>query len=119
MCPWQGISCFFSLQSQKISAHMKKHKIEFRCTLFEKKMLKIKAKKSGLTLSEFCRKSINDQIIVERLTDEQIELYKMMITYHNNFKSISNLIKNKHPFLNQKILETADEIKINLQNFKK
>ena len=98
---------------------MKNQKIEFRCTLFEKKLLKVKAKKAGLSLSEFCRKSANDKVISERLTEEQITVYKMLIQYHNYFKSIGNLIKTKHPDLYQKVYQTADEIKKHLQNFKK
>jgi len=98
---------------------MKKHKIEFRCSLFEKKLLKVKAKKAGITLSEFCRRAAFDTKIIERLTDEQIELYKMLITYHNNFKSIGNLIKNKHPYLFKEVIQTAEEIRNHLQNFKK
>ncbi len=97
---------------------MKNQKIEFRCTRFEKKLLKIKAKKAGLSLSEFCRKSANNKIIKERLTDEQIELYKMLVRYHNYFKSIGNLIKNKHPDLYKKVFTTAEEIKSHLKNFK-
>jgi len=117
MCPSQDKSSFFSLWSQKI-LKMKNEKIEFRCSRFEKKLLKIKAKKAGLSLSEFCRKSANDKIIIERLTEEQIEVYKTLIKYHNNFKSIGNLIKNKHPDLYQKVYQTADEIKTHLKNFK-
>jgi len=98
---------------------MKKHKIEFRCTLFEKKFLKIKAKKAGITMSEFCRKAAFDIKIVERLTDEQIEVYKMLITYHNNFKSIGNMFKKKNPNLSTEVYQLANEIKNHLQNFKK
>lgn len=97
---------------------MKNHKIEFRCTLFEKKLLKVKAKKAGITLSEFCRKSTTNKTIKERLNKNQIDFYKMLITYHNNFTSISNLIKNKHPDLYQKVYQTTEEIKRHLQNFK-
>ncbi|WP_028890689.1 mobilization protein MbpA [Tenacibaculum sp. 47A_GOM-205m] len=96
---------------------MKNYKIEFRCSLYEKKLLKVKAKKAGLSLSEFCRKSANEKEISERLTDEQISLYKMLVQYHNNFKSIGNLIKNKHPDLYQKVYQTADEIKNHLKKF--
>lgn len=117
MCPCQDKSCFYSLWSQKLRK-MKNQKIEFRCTLFEKKLLKVKAKKAGLTLSEFCRKSANDKVISERLTEDQITVYKMLIQYHNYFKSIGNLIKNKHPDLYQKVFQTADEIKNHLNNFK-
>lgn len=98
---------------------MKKHKVEFRCTLFEKKLLKVKAKKSGLTLSEFCRKSAFDVEIIERLTDEQIEVYKVLITYHNNFKSIGNMFKKKNPNLTSEVYKLANEIKKHLSNFKK
>lgn len=98
---------------------MKKHKVEFRCTLFEKKLLKVKAKKSGLTLSEFCRKSAFDVEIIERLTDEQIEVYKVLITYHNNFKSIGNMFKKKNPNLTSEVYKLANEIKNHLSNFKK
>ncbi len=119
MCPCQDKSRFFSLWSQKLSNNMKNHKIEFRCTLYEKKLLKVKAKRAGLTLSEFCRKSANEKVISERLTDEQISLYKMLVQYHNNFKSIGNLIKKRHPDLYKNVYQTADEIKNHLKNFKK
>lgn len=73
-------------------------------------MLKLKAKKSGLTVSEFCRKSALDKKIVERLTDEQINIFKMLIKYHNNFKSIANLYKRKDPYLSVEVLKVAEEI---------
>jgi len=91
---------------------------KFRTSSYEKKLIKIRAKKTGLSQSEFCKKAVLNFKITERLTEEQIELYKMLIKYHNNFKSIGNLIKEKHPGLYQKINNTADEIKNHLQNFK-
>ncbi|TVZ56936.1 hypothetical protein OD91_2238 [Lutibacter sp. Hel_I_33_5] len=91
---------------------------KFRTTSFEKKLIKIRAKKTGLTQSEFCKKAVLNFKITERLSEEQIELYKMLITYHNNFKSIGNLIKIKHPDLYQKVFQTAEELKKHLQNFK-
>ncbi|BCY29413.1 MULTISPECIES: mobilization protein MbpA [Flavobacterium] len=98
---------------------MKNVKIEFRCSLFDKKLIKIKAQKSGLTVSDFCRNSALDKTIVEKLNQEHIEFYKMLIKYHNNFKSIGNLIKNKDPLLHQKVNELADEIRTHLKNFQK
>lgn len=91
---------------------------KFRTTSFEKKLIIFRAKKTGLSQSEFCKKAVLDIKITERLTEEQIEVYKMLIDYHNNFKSIGNLIKNKHPDLYQKVYQTAEEIKTHLQNFK-
>ena len=98
---------------------MKKENIKFRCTLFEKKILKIKAKKAGITMSEFCRKAAFEIKIIERLTDDQIEVYKMLITYHNNFKSIGNMFKKKDSNLTSEVYKLAEEIKNHLQNFKK
>jgi len=98
---------------------MKNENIKFRCTLFEKKLLKVKAKKAGITMSDFCRKAAFDTKIIERLTEEQIEVYKMLITYHNNFKSIGNMFKKKNPNLSAEVYQIANEIKNHLNNFKK
>lgn len=97
---------------------MKNKKIEFRCTLYEKKLLKVKAKNAGVSLSEFCRKAASEKLIKERLTPDQIDLYRMLVKYHNNFKSIGNLFRNKDSDFYKKVNETADEIKTHLQNFK-
>lgn len=91
---------------------------KFRTTSFEKKLIILRAKRAGLSQSEFCKKATLETTIIERLSEEQIELYKMLLTYHNNFKSIGNLIKIKHPDLYQKVFQTAEEIKNHLYNFK-
>ncbi|PQJ82619.1 mobilization protein MbpA [Polaribacter glomeratus] len=91
---------------------------KFRTSSFEKKLIVLRAKKTGLSQSEFCKKAVLEIEIKERLTEEQIEVYKMLITYHNNFKSIGNLIKKKHPDLYQKVFQIAEEIKTHLHNFK-
>ena len=97
---------------------MKTSFIKYRVSLFEKKILKIKAKKAGISLSEFCIRANNEKEIKERLTEEQITLYKMLIKYHNNFKSIGNLYKKKDPLLSNKVNSLAEEIKTHLNNFK-
>jgi len=97
---------------------MKTSFIKFRISLFDKKILKLKAKKSGLSLSEFCRKTVFEKEVKERLTEEQIQFYKMLIKYHNNFKSIGNLFKNKDPLFSKKVNELAEEIKTHLNNYK-
>ena len=91
---------------------------KFRTNSYEKKLIKIRAKKTGLSQSEFCKKAVLNFKITERLSEEQIALYKMLIKYHNNFKSIGNLYKHKHPDINKVVLQTAEEIKKHLQNFK-
>lgn len=91
--------------------------VKFRCTLFEKKLLKIKSKRSGLSLSEYCRRVAYEKDITERLTDEQIAIYKNLIRYHNNFKSIGNLFRKKDPRLSRKVYELAETIQQHLQKF--
>ena len=104
---------------RKKSFKGKSELIKFRCTIYEKKLLKIKAKKSGLTLSEYCRMSTMEQRIVERLSDEHIDLYKILIKYHNNFKAIGNMFKKRNPKLTETVYQLANEFKELLKDFKK
>ncbi len=105
-------------RSIKKSNTIKKEIIKFRCTVFEKKVLKIKAKKSGLTLSEYCRKVAFQEKITERLTDEQIDIYKMLMNYHNNFIRIGNMYHKKNPKLTKTVIQLTEEIKMHLKKFK-
>jgi len=100
---------------KKKSFTAKSEIIKFRCSIYEKKLLKIKAKKSGLTLSEYFRRIALEYKITERLTDEHIEIYKMLIHYHNNFKSIGNMFKKRNPKLTETVYELANEIKKHLK----
>ena len=65
----------------KDDGKMKKEFVQFRCSVYEKKLLKIKARKSGLSISEYCRRAAFEDRIVERMTDEQIEAYKLLVKY--------------------------------------
>ena len=67
---------------------MKREFVQFRCSVFEKKLLKVRAKKSGLSISEYCRRAAFDDRIIERLSEDQIEAYKLLVQYQNNFKRI-------------------------------
>jgi hypothetical protein len=104
---------------RKKSFKGKSELIKFRCSIYEKKLLKIKAKKSGLTLSEYCRMSTMEQRIIERLSDEHIDLYKTLIKYHNNFKAIGNMFKKRNPKLTETVYQLANEFKELLKDFKK
>lgn len=97
---------------------MKSFRIEIRVSLYEKKLIKKNAELAGLTISEFCRRSVNNKLIKERFTDEQIDLYKSLLKYHNNFKSISNLFSKKDPGLSKEVKELADLFKEHLKSFK-
>ena len=93
--------------------------VKFRCSTYEKKLLTAKAKLCGLSLSEFLRRAAMEQATVERLTDEEIELYKMLAKYHNNFKSIGNMFRGKNDNLTKMVYDTAKEIKKHLKKFSK
>lgn len=93
--------------------------VKFRCSIYEKKLLNIKAKRSGLSLSEYIRRSLFDIEIMERFSDEHIQLYKMLIKYHNNFKSIGNMFKKRNPKLMQEVYDLANDIKAHLKKFQK
>lgn len=93
--------------------------IKFRCTRFEKRLLQVKAKRANMSLSSYCRMAAMDDKIVERFTDEQIEIYKALVHYHHNFKRIGNMFKKRNPKLQQEVYRLANDIKAHLKSFKK
>ncbi|NJY64152.1 hypothetical protein HC174_15520 [Salinimicrobium sp. CDJ15-81-2] len=97
----------------------KREFVKFRCSVYEKKLLYIKAKRSRLSVSEFCRRSIFDLEIKERLSDDHIEILKTLSKYHNNFKSIGNMFRKKDPRLTAAVYALADEIKQQLEKVQK
>lgn len=98
---------------------MKRTYIKFRCSIYEKKLLRKRAERAGLSLSEYCRSTAFGRSIVERLTEEQMECYKTLITYKTNFTRIGNMFKRHNPKLAEEVQKLASEIRIHLQNFKK
>ncbi len=97
---------------------MKKEFVQFRCSIYEKKLLRVKADKSGLSISEYCRRAAFDDRIIERLTQEQIEMYKMLTTYEINFKRIGNMYRKRNPKLAEEVVQLANEIRLHLLSFK-
>lgn len=98
---------------------MKKEFVQFRCSIYEKKLLRVKADKSGLSISEYCRRAAFDDRIIERLTLEQIEMYKMLTKYEINFKRIGNMYRKRNPKLADEVVQLANEIRLHLLSFKK
>jgi hypothetical protein len=82
-------------------------------------MLKLKAKKAGLSLSEYCRSSAFENSIIKRLTEEQLVHYAMLVKYKNNFTRISNMFKKRNPRLAKEVEQLANEIRMHLYNFRK
>ena len=98
---------------------MKKEFVQFRCSVYEKKLLKVKAKKSGLSISEYCRRAAFGDRIIERLSEDHIETYKMLVRYENNFKRIGNMFRKRDPKLADEVVQLANDIRRHLFNFRK
>ncbi|WP_423820184.1 mobilization protein MbpA [Salinimicrobium sp. TIG7-5_MAKvit] len=98
---------------------MKREFIQIRCSIYEKKLLKKRAARAGISLSEYIRSTAFERNIVERLTPEQLEYYRMLVEYKNNFTRISNMFKKRDPKLAATVERLAEEIRTHLQNFKK
>ena len=91
--------------------------IKFRCTPLEKKLLKNRAKRCGLTISEYFRRIAFDRKITERLTEEEVTIYRTLVKFHNNFKAIGNMYRKRNPHLTEKVYWLADEIREHLKKF--
>jgi len=91
--------------------------VKFRCTVYEKKLLMVKAKRCGLTLSEYIRRCVLEKDIAERFTEEQMDIYRMLVKYHNNFKWIGNMYRKRNPKLTEEVHRLADDIKAHLKKF--
>ena len=98
---------------------MKRTYIKFRCSIYEKKLLKKRAERAGISLSEYCRSSAFGNPVIERLTEEQLNHYKMLVKYQMNFKRIGNMFRKRNPKLADEVVQLANEIREHLYNFKK
>ena len=98
---------------------MKREYIQIRCSIYEKKLLKKRAARAGISLSEYLRSTAFERNIVERITPEQLESYQMLIQYKNNFARIANMFKKGNPKLSNEVAQLAEEIRTHLRNFRK
>ena len=117
LCCHKRQSCF-APEGRK-EEKMKRDYIIFRCSVYEKKVLKKRAQRAGISLSEYCRSSAFGNNIIERLTEEQLEYYAMLVKYKNNFTRIGNIFKKRNPKLTNEVEQLAEEIRKHLYNFKK
>lgn len=92
--------------------------LKFRCTSLEKALIKKKAANTGLSMSEFSRAAALGQKISSKFTPEELEVYQMLLKYHQNFTALTNLFKAKNPSLSNETKVLADEIKTILQKIK-
>lgn len=93
------------------ASKLKTKQITFGCTVFEKKLIQVKAKRCRLSMSEFCRRAVFGVEIKERLSDKHIETYKTMVQLHNKLKETANTIDGKDPELSLEFYQSAREVK--------
>lgn len=68
-------------------------KIEFRVTLTEYLIIQNKSKESGCSMSEFLRNTALNYQLTYKLTNDEIEVYKELNKFADNFRRIGNLFK--------------------------
>ena len=110
----------FNLKSKKqINIIMKNQIIKFRVSKIEQRIIQKKSEKAGLSVSEFLRRLALEKEIKSRLTSEEIECYKTLSKYADNFRRISNLFKlGDVTSVKSESLETSKLIRNHIEKFK-
>lgn len=96
---------------------MKEALIKFRCTEKEKSLIKKKAGKAGLNLSEYCRTVALNKKLFRRLTDEEIIEYRRLARYQNSFRLISHMFRKRDPRLAHEVAHLAEQVREQLKRF--
>ena len=71
----------------------KTKRIEIRLTILEEKLLKLKAKETGLPVSTYVRNCALGKKLPTQLNETELETYRELKKFYNNFSAISNLLK--------------------------
>ena len=109
----------FSPEGRKRKKMKKTKKIEFRVSLTEYLIIKNKAKKTGGSMSEYLRGIALDYDLTYKLTDNEIEVYKQLNKFSDNFRRISNLFKlGDTTGVKETSIETAKLIRDHLNKLK-
>lgn len=94
-------------------------KIEFRVTYSEHLSIKNRASKSGCTMSEYLRNLAMGYELTYKLTHEEIEVYKQLNKFADNFRRIGNLFKlGDTTGVKQASLETSKLVREHLNKLK-
>lgn len=97
---------------------MKNEFIKIRVSRIEKKVIERKSQKAGLSVSEFVRRLAFEKELKSRLSEEEIECYKSLSKYADNFRKISNLFKlGDVTGMKQETMEVGKLIREHLKNF--
>ena len=98
---------------------MKNKEFRFRVSPLEHQIIKNKISKTGLSISEFMRRLSLELELKNKLTDDEVECYKNLSKFADNFRRISNLFKiGDVTGMKNEMLETSRIIKEHLKKFK-
>lgn len=98
---------------------MKNKFIKFRVSPVENLLIKKKASKSGVTVSELMRCLAFNYKLTHKLTAEEIECYLLLSKYADNFRRISNLFKlGDFGSIREECIATSNQIREHLLKFK-
>ena len=98
---------------------MKNKVLRFRVSSLEHQIIQKKIRKTGLSMSEFFRRLSLELELKNTLTEDEIEGYKTLSKYADNFRRISNLFKlGDVTGMKNTTLETARLIRKHLEKLK-
>lgn len=97
----------------------KTHFVKFRVTKSELLLIKYKAKKAGISTSDLIRSLALGYEISYKLNQEEIEIYKELAKFSDNFRRISNLFKaGDVTAVKEQSIKTGLEIREHLKKLK-
>src|SRR5690606_13320032 len=93
-------------------------KITYRVSLNEKRLLQLRAKNCGLSLSAYSRQAVLGQKIRENLTGSELKAYKRLFRCQRAFVRLARDRGPDHPELAQAFGEMAALINEGIMDFK-
>ena len=105
-------------KSVKILQVNKDKEIKLRLSEEDKKEIEKRAKKTGLSMSEYLRRTALNRKINVRFSDEEIEAWKNLTSISNSLKNLSNILNKEHrEHLIFEIRNINEQIKKELKKF--
>lgn len=96
----------------KMKKKMRNKFIKIRVSKLEQRIITKKANQLGVSKSELIRAALLNYKVKSRLTQEELEIFKMLTNYSLNFTRISNLVREKDFDSFKKLsMQTAKEIR--------
>lgn len=96
----------------------KDKEIKLRLSEEDKKEIEKRAKKTGLSMSEYLRRTALNRKINVRFSDEEIEAWKNLTSISNSLKNLSNILNKEHrEHLIFEIRNINEQIKKELKKF--